>query len=324
MLLLCCSCKKEGQFNSAENDKPNSMQELTDADVDEETRGVEDMIESFHKDESRDVKAYLILGIDRSGEADSVGTTSGGGQSDGIYILALDNSAKKFTILQLNRDTYTDIIVPDFYGNPMSTKKDRLTRAFSLGSGLDDSCINAERTISNFLHGLEFSGYVALYYDGIAPAVDVLGGLDVPVNYDMTNIDENFVAGSILHMTGQQAYKFCRARTGVGDEANSGRMDRQRSFLGSFINETKNQLHSHSALINDIYNSAENYIVSDMSKGDICNIAAKALGYTDGGIRTIAGTESWVIGSDGNRFNIFEVDESDLQKMLKELFALEN
>ncbi len=316
MIFMLCACGA----------KEVALEKTGEGDSNQ-TSGIEEMIEKNHQsagDFSRDIKAYLLLGIDRSGTASDVGSNVGGGQSDGIYVIAMDNTNKTVKILQINRDTYTDIIIPDVFGNEMSTVKDRLGLAFSSGSGLEDSCIIAEKSISKFLHGLEFDGYAAIYYDAIALVVDSVGGVDITIEEDMTAVSPNFVQGAQLHMDGVEAYKFCRARTAVGDQSNIGRMRRQRAFLNSFTTTCREIIKQKSSIINDIYNVSSPYIVSDLSQGELCNIAAKALGYADGGIVTPAGTDKWVTGDDGIRFSQFTVDESDLSAILKDLFALEN
>ena len=325
MIFSLCACAGKGKF-ADETKTDNQSDQQIEGQEQGEGEGastVEDMIEKYHKSSSRNVKAYLILGIDRSGEATDVDTGVGGGQSDGIYVIAMDEDNKKTTVLQINRDTYTDVIVPDIFGNEMTTKKERLGLAYAAGSGGEDSCINAEKSISRFLHGLEFDGYVSIYYDAIAPVVDSMGGVDIVIEDDMTGIAPEFIKGEKLHLNGNQSYKFCRARTGVGDETNLGRMRRQRSFLDSFMAACRAEIKSKSSIINDMYNASSPYIVSNMGSGEIINIAAKALSYSDGGIVTPAGTDKWVTGDDGIRYSQFTVDETSLDEILKGLFALE-
>ena len=324
MLLSLCACSFSASKKDPDPDVNLPSNEDLQEEVDptangdsEENPGIEEMIEEYHKNSSRDVRAYLFLGIDVADPS------AGAGRNDGIYIVAIDNDRKTANILQLNRDTYTDIVLPDSNGNGFTTVKDRLALAFTTGAGVADSCINAEQTISRLLHGLKFDGYIVLYYDAIAPVVDTVGGVDITMEDDMTAISPDFVQGATLHLDGNGAYKFCRARTAVGDQANSGRMRRQRAFLGSFIGVCRTQVKERSSIINDIYNAASPYIVSDLSASELCNIGVKALSYGYGGIVSPAGREDWIIGDDGIRFNIFTVDENSLSGILKDLFALE-
>ena len=322
MLFGLCACQKQEE----QNPKPvpaneASQNEEENTSPEDEANTIDEMIEELRKNSGKDIKAYLILGIDRSGEASKVDSLSGGGQSDGIYVVAMDNDNKTYKILQLNRDTYTDVVVPDIFGNVMTTEKERLGLAYGYGAGMEDSCINAERSISLFLHGLKFDGYLALYYDSIAPVVDMLGGVDITIEDDMTAIDERFVKGEDLHLDGQSAYKFCRARVGVGDETNSSRMRRQRSFLNSFLKTLRASIKEKSGIVNDMYNVSSPYMVSNLSQGELCNIALKAMNYKDLGIVTPSGKEIWVTGSDGVNFCRFTVDDENLQNLLKSMFT---
>lgn len=336
MIFGLCSCSnvssgeesgEEGNISFFEKDfnkKQDNTESQTPEPVSNQGSTVEEMIEKYHQDETRDIEAYLLLGIDRGGEAVDDGRYYGGGQSDGIYVIAMDNDSKKTTVLQINRDTYTDINVYDFFGNVLTTKKDRLALAYGMGSGMEDSCELAEAAISDFLHGLKFDGYVAIYYDAIAPVVDCTSGVSITIEDDMTKIDPVFVKGTTVQMDGEQAYLFCRARTSVGNQTNTGRMRRQRTFLNSFMDVCRSQIKVKPAVINDMYNAAEPYIVSNLSSGELCNIAVKALGYQDGGIVTPAGTDEWVTGIDGIRFCQFTVNDESLNSILCEVFNLQS
>ena len=326
MLLSLCACS----FNANIKYTPGKGADVNGPQSGGETTGIEEMIEKNNEADgqegtfaSDDIKSYLLLGIDRSGLASGVDANVGGGQCDGVYVIAVNSKTGTTNILQLNRDTYVDIVVPDAFGNEMSTYKERLAIAYSHGSGMEDSCINAEKTVSKFLHGLKFDGYVAVYYDAIEPVVDSVGGVDVTLEKELTALDPGYVQGARVHMSGHDAYLFCRSRSSLGEETNTERLGRQRVFLNAFVGSCRTQIKTKSSIINDIYKAASPYIVSNLSQGELCNIGAKALSYKDGGIVSPAGSLEWVTGNDGQKYSQFVVDENSLSGILKDLFALE-
>lgn len=330
MIFSLCACGGKGKISDEtkkdnKGGQQNQSQDQSDSQSNTQGDGastVEDMIEKYHQSEGRNVKAYLLLGIDKGGEASEVDAAYGTGQNDGIYIIAVDNDNKKSSVLQINRDTYADIKVYDAFGKALSVEKNNLSMAYTYGFGAEDSCECAEAAISDFLHGLKFDGYVAIYYDAISPVVDTVGGVDITIKEDLTSISPEFVKGANVHMDGESSYKFCRARKGVGDGSNEGRMDRQRTFLSSFLGTCRAVIKQRSSVINDMYNASSPYIVSNLSSGELCNIAALALSYSDGGIVTPKGENEFVT-ENGKTYCNFIVDDNNLNSILKELFALE-
>ena len=208
--LAACGTKQESKTKPNVNKNTDVSMEEESQQIEQENapRNIDELISEIHKDSSRDIKTYLFLGIDRSGAASDIGYLNGGGQCDTIFVVAMNNDNKSYKLMQLNRDTYTDIVIPDIYGNALSTEKSWLALSYAYGSGMQDSCINAERSISKFLHGLEFDGYIALYYDAIAPIVDAVDGIEITLEEDLTSLREDYIKGSSVYMNGEDAYKF--------------------------------------------------------------------------------------------------------------------
>ena len=57
------------------------------------------------------VKNYLIIGIDERGAVDS----NGQAQADFILVLSFDSSDNSYTVMPINRDTRTEILVYDVF-----------------------------------------------------------------------------------------------------------------------------------------------------------------------------------------------------------------
>ena len=64
-----------------------------------------------------DLTNILFHGIDTSDPIATENTPGESGQSDCVMLLSLNNKTKQATILQINRNTMTDIDVYDFSGN---------------------------------------------------------------------------------------------------------------------------------------------------------------------------------------------------------------
>ena len=66
-------------------------------------------------------EAYLVMGIDVSGPVVSVPGAYNGGQADALFLVVLDNEAKTWQLLRLNRDSMVDVPVLDLRGDVISS-----------------------------------------------------------------------------------------------------------------------------------------------------------------------------------------------------------
>lgn len=116
-------------------------------------------------------------------------------------------------------------------GDVLSTERQQIALAHAYGDGLRKSCRNAVKAVSHLLGDSPIEGYYALNMGGISAVVDSIGGIEVTIPRDYTNLDPAFVEGAHLNLTGKQAYKLLRTRHGVDDQTNIARMERQNLVL---------------------------------------------------------------------------------------------
>lgn len=269
-----------------------------------------------------DVESYLLMGIDREGEAVSVGTYIGGGQADSQLLIVIDNEEKSCSILQINRDTITKVDVLGVFGDIVGWSNEQIALAHGYGEGLEDSCENAVRAVSNLLHGAEITGYAAVNMDGIAICNDMVGGITVTIEDDFSQMDESLVQGETITLEGEQALHFIRGRMTVGDGTNASRMRRQRMYMNAFADKFTQQASENMNLIIDMYNAIQPYTVTDISGKTVSRLAKKCREYTSNGIVTIKG-ETRI----GKRYikehEEFYPDEDSLMQTVLKLFYIE-
>lgn len=271
----------------------------------------------------KNVESYLVLGVDAD-KVPAQGSVDGLGQSDTILLYVVDNDAKKCTTLQINRDTMVEIDILGFNGKQTGrTVTQQICLAHSYGNGREASCENVVRAVSRLLGGLEIDGYASLRYPAIPALNDAVGGICVTIEDDFSEADPTLVQGETVELTGQHALNFVRGRMSVGDGTNISRSRRQRAYLNAFSKRLREEVRGNSGIINDLYNLAKPYMVTDMSLGTISSIAAKGVGYANGGIVTLSGESREVVYQNGKTYTEHEVDTASISKTVLELYYTE-
>lgn len=156
-------------------------------------------------------------------------------QADFLMLLVLDKDAGKTEIIQLNRDTITDVPWLDVFGDYGGTERKQICLAFNYGDGGATSCKNTVNAVSGLLFDLPIDAYIQLPMVAIPQVNDLVGGVTVTIPDDMTAVDPAFVQGKTVKLTGSQAEKFVRARRSLEDDTNVSRMRRHREYLDGFV-----------------------------------------------------------------------------------------
>ena len=265
-----------------------------------------------------DVKAYLFMGIDRTGEAQSSGSYNDGGQADVQLLLVVDQAQESFRVLQINRDTMTDVEVLGVHGDVIGTEYEQIALAHFYGNGLENSCENTVRAVSNLLYGVDIDGYAAINMEAIPILNDMLGGVTVTVEDDFSQVDPTLIQGETVTLMGEQATHFIRNRFDVADGSNLSRMGRHRAYLHGFDEAFTAAAGEDKELVLKMYDAAHGYLVTDMGSGPISRLAQQCLGYENSGVITMEGEHRL-----GEVFMEFYPDENSLRQTILDLFYIE-
>ena len=104
----------------------------------------------------------LFLGIDHANDIDTSYMPGDAGQADCIMLLSLDKETKEGRILQINRNTMTQIDTYDSTGSAFGTVNAQLATQYAYCIGGSRSCWATEKTVKKLLYNLPISGYFAL------------------------------------------------------------------------------------------------------------------------------------------------------------------
>lgn len=262
----------------------------------------------------QDITVILLLGIDEDGPVRDSLSYNNMGEADMVALLILDEKEENCKLLTLNRDTMMPIPILGLGGKYAGSKVAQLALAHTYGSGLEDSCENTRKTVSDFLKGITIDYYIAMNRDGVAILNDAVGGVTVNVTEDFSGVDPSIPTGKVT-LQGSQALTFVQTRKDVGDNLNLSRMERQKAYMDGFVEAFKEQSRKNENLILSAYEAVAPYIVSDLPFSTLSGMAERCRDYSIDRIVTPEGRNVL-----GEQYYEFYADEEKLDQLILELF----
>ena len=264
---------------------------------------------------------YLIIGLDKDSEAltnlDSEARLNDM-QSDLLLLAIVDRAENTISLLQLNRDSMTDIPRIGKEGATLPTVYQQLALAHTYGSGGKDSCLNTVHAVSNLLYGIPIEHFFSLTMDGVTVLADLVDGVPVLVEDDFSRVTNALPKGETVTLRGDLALTFVRGRAGVADNSNLNRMKRQKVFLDSLQQRLRAKLDEGSDFALKLARSLADYTVSDLLTEELAREAERVHAYRFMGIESTPGT-----ARKGEMFMEFYPDEEELKDILIRLLMEE-
>lgn len=265
------------------------------------------------------MKAILCMGVDRSNEMTETKEAGEAGQADGIFLICQDTVRNELKILMIPRDTITEIQVCDENGQVQETVEDHLLIAYALGDGREQSCQNTVQTVSRLFFGLPIDSYMATDTVVISQLNDAIGGVTVTIPTDgMEKRDPAFVKGATVTLHGSQAESFVRYRDITVDHSAIYRMNQQKEYITQFFAALQKLSREDSQIVNHLFSLIQNYMVTDMEKGQYMKIALDALLSSD-----LQGDDFYIVPGKSvttEQFDRYYIDEDAMTDVLLELF----
>ena len=262
----------------------------------------------------QDITVLLVMGIDQEGPVADSGYYRNEGSADMVALLIFDEASKDCSILYLNRDTMLNMPVLGIDGRPAGSSFAQLALAHTYGNGLETSCENTKKAVSDFLYGINIDHYISMHMDAISVLNDAVGGVTVNVTEDFSNVDPTITKGQLTLM-GKQAINYVRTRKNVGDQLNISRIQRQKEYIQGFTEAFRNSTRNDTNFFLKTYEETAPYLVSDCSVNTVSSMLNRYAGYE---IRQIVTPEGENVL--GKEYYEFHVDEEKLDKLILELF----
>ena len=213
--------------------------------------------------------SILFMGIDKN-ELEGTSVIGTGGQADVNVLMAMDTSTGKITLINISRDTMTDIAEYSAGGTYVGMANEQLCLAYAFGDGREMSCENQVTAVKNLFYNIPIKSYFSLDLDGIVALNDCVGGVDV---VSPETIGE-FTEGESYHLEGKTAENFVRTRSHSTADANSYRMQRQQVYLQSLVNKVIAMTKEDISVPLDLFDTASQYSCTNINASKVCYLAS--------------------------------------------------
>ena len=262
-----------------------------------------------------DVETFLVMGLDKFNGASANDSYNNDKQADFLMLFVFDNALKKCSAIHINRDTMAQVNVLGVAGNRVDTVNKQIALAHTYGNGDDVSCRNTADAVSCLLMDTKVNHYISLVLDSVTVMNDLVGGVEVTVLDDFSEVDEALVKDEKVTLNGQQAIHYVRTRQGLEDSSNTTRMKRQQQYINAFYEKFTECVENDEEFIVKASLAVSDYIVSDRSVTQLQELARKFSEYEFTGINDLDGKS--VVGE---QFMEFYPDEDSVKKLVIDNF----
>lgn len=207
----------------------------------------------------KDFYTFLIMGRDNVGL-----------NTDIIILLSFDINNGAINILQIPRDTYMKIDSSPFKINAAYAIMHN--RAYNNEeSDVDDAAMRGFISLLELNLCIKIDNYALCNISGFRNIIDIIGGVDMDIPYDMnySDPDQNLYINlkkGMQTLDGEKAEQFIRFRSGY-IEGDIGRMDAQKLFMSALIKQLKSGINV--GMLTGIAGEAIDNVKTSMSLADI-------------------------------------------------------
>lgn len=263
-----------------------------------------------------DLTTYLFMGIDSDQKVARSEDSVSGGQSDAMFLLVIDDKQRKASVISINRNTMTDIVMLDEKGRDLGTFTAQLCLQHGYGDGMQYSCDMTVEAVEYLFYDIPIRGYMALNMGGLGLLNDAIGGVYVRIPEDYRNeaCGLDYKAGETVLMDGPDAYNYVRRRDVTEFDSATKRLKRDEAYLLGLITSMKSYIGRDDEKALKVFDTIRDYTVTDI---DFSDMASKLGGYSFGeaDVYSLSGTTEM-----GSEFEEFYVNEIELWDLIINIF----
>lgn len=265
---------------------------------------------------NRNIRTYLMMGIDVDEPVGKVKDYNSGGQSDAMFLLVVDSDERSLKVISINRNTIADIELCDEVGNSLGNVNAQICLQHAFGDGRRLSCTRSVNAVSGLFDNIPISGYLAMNMGAIPQMNDAVGGVELTVLQDISNKDSGVELrkGEDVTLSGDEAYCYLRLRDLDEYDSASDRLRRQEQYIIAYFNKLHALAAGDSSRVVEVYDSISDYLVTSV---DFTGLISELMGYdfSENQMYTVPGET--VLGEE---YEEYHVDEDTMEKLILQVF----
>lgn len=270
---------------------------------------------------NKNIRTYLMMGIDKDGIVEPAEDYISGGQSDALFLMVVDSKAQKMKVISINRNTMTTIRLCDEQGYDLGEIEGQLCLQHSFGDGKRLSCTRSVDAVSKLFGNIPISGYLSMNMGAIPTMNDAIGGVEVTVLDDLFVPDENvnLKKGETVTLNGTEAYYYLHGRDVTEFGSATRRLRREEQYIVAYMDKLKKIAGGDSERVVSIYDSIADYLVTSV---DFTSLITELAGYefSENQMYTVPGEIVEGEPIDGKTYEEYHVDEEAMQALIMEVF----
>ncbi|MFI9363586.1 LCP family protein [Kitasatospora sp. NPDC053057] len=260
----------------------------------------------------------LLLGSDTRDDGNNSlgGGDEGVGNSDTAILVHIYADHKHAVGVSIPRDTLVTIpsckLADGTWSKPRNDQM--FNSAFSLGELPKGNPACTQNTVEK-ITGLRVDHTIVVDFKGAAAVTEAIGGVEACVPNDVNEYGIQLKKG-LQKLSGKSAVDYLRARHGIGDNSDIGRMKRQQAFLSSMIKKVQDQGFSLPTLL-PLADAATKSLTVDEGLGTAMKLVDFARSVEDIKLSDVTFvTAPWRFA--GDRVRLVQPDADELWKLLRE------
>ena len=219
------------------------------------------------------IKAYLLMGTDHSGNENETDPKKySGNMADFLMVAIINKTQKTYGFLELNRDTMTRVKLIDEKGEGDATTKCQLCIAHSYGGTKEMSAENQVEAVSYLLGKFPIDGYYEINMSHIGEINHAVGGVTITMEDDLSNVDPALKKGATVTLSDKQADTYLHDRLNVDDGENTSRMRRQENYLRALFAQLGQKAEKDSDAGKKIFTTLQQDSTTNQTGDDIGDI----------------------------------------------------
>lgn len=263
----------------------------------------------------------LCLGIDKTVPIAHIEMSHGYiGMADAVLLLSIDTKRDVVKIIAIPRDTMAEVQMTDEDGHVVQTEELQICTQYAYGKSMQQSNELTVATVSKLLCNIPIQRCCAINFEAVPVLNDAIGGVDVIVEEDIEDLVPELKYGQKVHLEGELALSFMRARDKKKVDGSVLRMQRQKQYAIAFAEKAKDVLAKNPALPVTVYRELqkEGNMCTDITVEDITYLIPEffEISFTEDLLQILPGES--ILGKD--KLVEYYIDADSVKEMIMNTF----